>query len=74
MLRQAVRSNGFQIDGWLVGISIDNVSTFAGADWENYTTFNPDPDRRVSHPHNYDPRGLIRMQAWALKRFYVWPR
>ena len=37
-------------------------------DWENYTTFNPDPDRLVYHPHGYDPKQLIEMQAWALRR------
>lgn len=40
-------------------------------DWENYTTFNPDPDRLVSHPEGYDPELLIKMQSWAHKRFYV---
>ena len=24
-------------------------------DWENYTTFNPDPDRLIYHPHGHDP-------------------
>jgi anaerobic magnesium-protoporphyrin IX monomethyl ester cyclase len=43
-------------------------------DWENYTTFNPDPDRLVYHPHNYDPSELIRMQSYALRRFYMRPR
>jgi len=43
-------------------------------DWENYTTFNPDPDRLVYHPHNYDPAELIRMQSYALRRFYMRPR
>lgn len=43
-------------------------------DWENYTTFNPDPDRLIYHPDGYDPAELIRMQSWALKRFYVRPR
>lgn len=42
-------------------------------DWENYTTFNPDPDRLVYHPHGYDPKQLIEMQAWALRRFYLRP-
>ncbi len=40
-------------------------------DWENYTTFNPDPDRLVYHPHGYDPKELIEMQAWALRKFYL---
>ena len=42
-------------------------------DWENYTTFNPDPDRLVYHPHGYDPKQLIEMQAWALRKFYLRP-
>lgn len=40
-------------------------------DWENYTTFNPDPDRLVYHPEGYDPALLIRMQSYGLRRFYV---
>lgn len=40
-------------------------------DWENYTTFNPDPDRLIYHPEGYDPEVLIKMQSWAHKRFYV---
>jgi len=43
-------------------------------DWENYTTFNPDPDRLIYHPEGYDPRELIKMQSWALRRFYMRPR
>ena len=43
-------------------------------DWENYTTFNPDPDRLVYHPHGYDPKKLIEMQAWALRKFYLRPK
>jgi radical SAM superfamily enzyme YgiQ (UPF0313 family) len=43
-------------------------------DWENYTTFNPDPDRLVYHPHGYDPKLLIKMQSWALRRFYLRPQ
>ncbi|MCP4809373.1 MAG: radical SAM protein [Proteobacteria bacterium] len=42
-------------------------------DWENYTTFNPDPDRLIYHPHNYDPEELIKMQSYALRRFYMRP-
>jgi anaerobic magnesium-protoporphyrin IX monomethyl ester cyclase len=42
-------------------------------DWENYTTFNPDPDRLVYHPVGYDPELLIKMQSWALRRFYMRP-
>lgn len=40
-------------------------------DWENYTTFNPDPDRLIYHPQGYDPELLIKMQSWAHWRFYV---
>jgi anaerobic magnesium-protoporphyrin IX monomethyl ester cyclase len=43
-------------------------------DWENYTTFNPDPDRLIYHPHGYDPSTLVNMQSWALRRFYMRPR
>jgi anaerobic magnesium-protoporphyrin IX monomethyl ester cyclase len=43
-------------------------------DWENYTTFNPDPDRLIYHPINYDPAVLVKMQSWALRRFYMRPR
>lgn len=43
-------------------------------DWENYTTFNPDPDALVHHPPGYDPAELIKMQSWALRRFYLRPR
>lgn len=42
-------------------------------DWENYTTFNPDPDRLIYHPPGYDPRELIRMQRDALRQFYLRP-
>ncbi len=40
-------------------------------DWENYTTFNPDPDRLIYHPQGYDPELLIKMQAYGLRRFYM---
>lgn len=40
-------------------------------DWENYTTFNPDPDRLIYHPEGYDPALLIKMQQYALRRFYM---
>jgi len=43
-------------------------------DWENYTTFNPDPDRLVYHPPGYDPAQLVKMQSWALRRFYMRPK
>ena len=43
-------------------------------DWENYVTFNADPDALVWHPPGYDPRELIRLQRWSLRRFYVRPR
>ena len=43
-------------------------------DWENYVTFNTDPDALVWHPPGYDPRELIRMQRWSLRRFYLRPR
>jgi magnesium-protoporphyrin IX monomethyl ester (oxidative) cyclase len=40
-------------------------------DWENYTTFNPDADRLIYHPENYDPELLIKMQSYGLRRFYM---
>lgn len=43
-------------------------------DWENYTTFNPDPDRLIYHPHGYNPEELIKMQSWALRKFYLRPK
>jgi len=43
-------------------------------DWENYTTFNPDPDLLIYHPHHYDPQALVKMQSEALRRFYLRPR
>ncbi len=43
-------------------------------DWENYTTFNPDPDRLIYHPQGYDPEHLVKMQSWALRRFYMRPK
>jgi len=43
-------------------------------DWENYTTFNPDPDRLIYHPPGYDPAILVKMQSWAHRRFYLRPR
>lgn len=43
-------------------------------DWENYTTFNPDPDQLIYHPQGYDPRILIQKQSAGLRRFYMRPR
>ncbi len=43
-------------------------------DWENYVTFNTDPDALVWHPPGYDPAELIRIQRWSLRRFYLRPR
>ncbi len=43
-------------------------------DWENYITFNSDPDALVWHPPGYDPNELIRLQHWSLRRFYLRPR
>ena len=43
-------------------------------DWENYTTFNPDPNALIYHPEGYDPAELIRMQSYAHRRFYLRPR
>jgi anaerobic magnesium-protoporphyrin IX monomethyl ester cyclase len=46
---------------------------FRRTDWENYTTFNPDPEKLVYHPDGYPPAELIRMQAYAHRRFYLRP-
>jgi radical SAM superfamily enzyme YgiQ (UPF0313 family) len=43
-------------------------------DWENYTTFNPDPELLIYSPPGYDPNQLVRMQSWAHQRFYLRPR
>ena len=40
-------------------------------DWENYTTFNPDPDLLIYHPEGYDPELLVKMQSYGLRRFYM---
>ena len=36
--------------------------------------FNPDPDQLIYHPPGYDPRTLVAMQSYALRRFYVRPK
>lgn len=42
-------------------------------DWDNYTTFNPDPDALIYHPIGYDPAELVKMQQVAMRRFYMRP-
>jgi len=42
-------------------------------DWDNYSTFNPDPDALIYHPHGYDPATLVKMQQVAMRRFYLRP-
>ena len=42
-------------------------------DWDNYTTFNPDPDALIYHPPGYDPAELVKMQQVAMRRFYMRP-
>jgi radical SAM superfamily enzyme YgiQ (UPF0313 family) len=42
-------------------------------DWDNYTTFNPDPDALIYHPQGYDPATLVKMQQVAMRRFYLRP-
>jgi radical SAM superfamily enzyme YgiQ (UPF0313 family) len=43
-------------------------------DWDNYTTFNPDPDVLIYHPVGYDPAELVKMQQVAMRKFYLRPR
>jgi len=43
-------------------------------DWDNYTTFNPDPDALIYHPVGYDPAELVKMQQVAMRKFYLRPR
>ncbi len=52
-------------DRWQKGLYRD--------DWDNYTTFNPDPDALIYHPHGYDPAELVKMQQVAMRRFYLRP-
>ena len=62
------------IDRSTAPVLLSRKKTLFRDDWENYTTFNPDPDRLIYHPEGYDPQELIRMQSWALKRFFLRPR
>ncbi len=43
-------------------------------DWENYTTFNPDPDKLVYVPEGMDAKELIKLQRKAVRDFYLRPK
>ena len=42
-------------------------------DWENWTTFQPDPQKMVFVPRDVSPEYLIRMQKQGLREFYLRP-
>ncbi len=42
-------------------------------DWENFTTFNPDPDKMVLATDTIDARRLLILQKNATRRFYLRP-
>ncbi len=42
-------------------------------DWENWTTFQPDPKKMVFVPREVSPEYLIRMQKQGLREFYLRP-
>jgi radical SAM superfamily enzyme YgiQ (UPF0313 family) len=43
-------------------------------DWENFTTFNPDPDKIVYVPDGMTPQQLIKLQRYVSRKFYFRPR
>jgi len=43
-------------------------------DWENWTTFQPDPAKMVFVPREVSPEYLIRMQKQGLREFYLRPK
>jgi len=43
-------------------------------DWENWTTFQPDPDKMIFVPREVSPEYLIRMQKQGLREFYLRPQ
>jgi anaerobic magnesium-protoporphyrin IX monomethyl ester cyclase len=42
-------------------------------DWENWTTFQPDPQKMVFVPRDVSPEYLIKMQKQGLREFYLRP-
>ena len=42
-------------------------------DWENWTTFQPDPKKMVFVPREVSPEYLIQMQKQGLREFYLRP-
>lgn len=42
-------------------------------DWENWTTFQPDPAKTVFVPRDTDPEFLIKMQKVGMREFYLRP-
>ncbi len=40
-------------------------------DWENYTTFNPDPEKMVIATDSISPERLLTLQKKATRRFYL---
>jgi radical SAM superfamily enzyme YgiQ (UPF0313 family) len=43
-------------------------------DWENWTTFQPDPAKMVFVPRDTSPEFLIRMQRQATREFFLRPK
>jgi radical SAM superfamily enzyme YgiQ (UPF0313 family) len=43
-------------------------------DWENWTTFQPDPAKMVFVPREVSPEYLIQMQKQGLREFYLRPK
>ena len=43
-------------------------------DWENFTTFNPDPDRLVLATMSQSGRALLRLQQRGTMQFYLRPQ
>lgn len=43
-------------------------------DWENFTTFNPEPDKLVFVPYDMNGRELLRLQRRANFEFYFRPK
>jgi len=43
-------------------------------DWENFTTFNPVPDKIVYVPDGMTPQQLIKLQRYVSRKFYLRPR
>jgi len=43
-------------------------------DWENWTTFQPDPDLLPFVPRDVSNARLIELQKWGTRKFYFRPR